>query len=121
MSESETLIVAVPVDAVRELESGGLALSVPVFRGAALDAVVAVGTDAATLVSLLQAPDAIRAFASWVHGWCERSGDSIEISARSGDLRVHLKVDGHTDVTVVADFIVSVLKDDGHQRSAPPL
>lgn len=107
------MIVAVPVDSVTELESEGLAFPVSVFRGPALDALVAVGTDAATLVSLLQAPDAIRAFAAWVRGRCERSGDSIELSARSGGRRVYLKVDGRVDIAIVADFIASALKDEG--------
>jgi hypothetical protein len=115
VSEAQVAIAAVPVDAVSELESRGLAFSVPVFRGTALDALVAVGTDAAALVSLLQAPDAIRAFAAWVRGRCERSGDSIELSARSGDRQVHLKVDGSIDVAVVADFIATALKDEGRQ------
>lgn len=107
------MIVAVPFDAVADLESKGLASYVPIFRGAALDAVVAVGADAATLVSLLQAPDAIKAFAAWVRDRCSRSGDSIELTARSGDRQVHLKVDGHIDVGVIADFLTAALKDDG--------
>jgi hypothetical protein len=113
--EAQVMFVAVPADAVSELEGRGLAFPVPVFRGTALDVLVAVGTDAATLVSLLQAPDAIRAFAAWVRGRCERSGDSIELSARSGGRQVHLKVDGSIDVAVVADFIASALKDEGRQ------
>lgn len=109
---AQTVIVAVPFDAVDDLESEGLAFALPVFRGAALDAVVTVGTDAATLVSLLQAPDALRAFAAWVRSRCARSGDSIELSARSGDRRIRLTVHGHIDVNVVADFLAAALKDD---------
>jgi len=108
---AETVIVAVPFDAVADLESEGLAFALPVFRGAALDAIVTVGTDTATLVSLLQAPDAIRAFAEWIRSRCARSGDSIELSARSGDRRIRLKVNGHIDVNVVADFLAAALKD----------
>jgi hypothetical protein len=107
------MIVAVPLDAVADLESKSLAWRVPVFRGAVIDAVVAVGTDAATLVSLLQAPDAIRAFAAWVRDRCSRSRDSIVLTARSGDQRVHLKVDGHIDVRAIADFLTAALKDNG--------
>ena len=109
--EAEAVIVAVPPDAVADLESLELAFPVPVLRGAALDVMVTVGTDAATLVSLLQAPDAIRAFAAWVRGRCVRSGDSIELSARSGDVRMHLKVDGHFDVIAIADFLTAALQD----------
>jgi len=109
---AEAMIVAVPFDAVSELEGEGLAFPLVVFRGAVLDAVVTVGTDAATLVSLMQAPDAIRAFAAWLHARCTRSGNSIELSARSGDRRVHLKVDGHIDPSVVADFLMAAMQGD---------
>jgi hypothetical protein len=113
--EAEAMIVAVPFDAVSELANERLASPLPVFRGAALDAVVTVGTDAATLVSLLQAPDAIRAFATWVRSRCERSGDSIELTARSGHRRVSLKVDGRIDAAIVADFLKAAMKSDDNQ------
>ena len=112
----ERMIVAVPFDAVSELESAKLAFPLRVFRGAVLDAVVTVGTDAATLVSLLQAPDAIRAFAAWVSGRSKRSGDSIELSVRSGDRRVCLRVDGHIDANVVADFLLAAMEADRAQH-----
>jgi hypothetical protein len=112
VSETQVVIVAVPVDAVGELESGRLAFPVPVFRGSTLDALVTVGTDAAALVSLLQAPDAIHAFATWIRGRYKQPGDSIELSARCGDRRVYLKVDGHIDTSVVTDFINSALKGE---------
>jgi hypothetical protein len=110
------MIVSVPFDAVSELESAELAFPLRVFRGAVLDSVVTVGTDAATLVSLLQAPDAIRAFAAWVSGRCKRSGDSIELSARSGDRRICLKVDGYIDVNVVAGFLLAAMEGDRTQH-----
>ena len=113
--KAEAMIVAVPFDAVSELANERLASPLPVFRGAALDAVVTVGTDAATLVSLLQAPDAIRAFATWVRSRCERSGDSIELTARSGHRRVSLKVDGRIDAAIVADFLKAAMKSDDTQ------
>lgn len=105
----EAIVVAVPPDAVADLEVMGLAFPIPVLRGPALEAVVMVGTDAATLVSLLQAPDAIRAFAAWVRGRCVRSGDSIELTARSGDVHLHLKVDGHLDASIIASFLTAAL------------
>jgi len=61
-------VIAVPADGVPELEHQELAFRVPVLRGPVLDAVVTVGTDASVLVTLLQAPDAVRAFVAWVHG-----------------------------------------------------
>ena len=106
-------VVAVPLDAVRELERGGLASPLPVLRGAAAQAVVMVGSDAAVLVTLLQAPDAVRAFGAWIRDRCKRSGDSIEISASRGDRRLRLKVDGDVDVAVVADFLAAALADCG--------
>lgn len=109
------MIVAVPSDSVSELESRGLAFPVSVFRGGALDAIVTVGTDAAALVSLLQAPDAIRAFADWIRGRCQRREDSIELSVWSGGKRIYLKVNGHIDIAMVEDFIASALPDEDRQ------
>lgn len=114
-ADRTAVIVAVPVDAVGELEREGLALPLPVLRGTVLDAVVIVGTDAAALVTLLQAPDSVRAFAAWVRDRCARSGDSIEIRARRGDRRLHLIVEGDIDVNVVTDFVIAAFADHGHQ------
>lgn len=112
---TDTVIVAVPLDAVRELEQEGLALALPVFRGAALDAVVSIGMDSAALVTLLQTPDSVRAFANWIRHRCASSGDSIEVSATRGDRRVRLKVDGDIDVGVVADFLAAAFANHESQ------
>jgi hypothetical protein len=109
--KTDTVIVAVPFDTVRELEQQGLALPLLVFRGAALDAAVSVGTDSAALVTLLQAPDSIRAFAAWIRRRCARSGDSIEITATRGGRQLQLKADGNIDVRVVAEFLVTAFAD----------
>jgi len=101
------VVVAVPLDAVRELEHEGLAFPPQVFRGAALDAVVSVGMDSAALVTLLQAPDSLRAFAAWIHHRCARSADSIEVIATRGNRRVHLKVDGDIDIGIISDFLAA--------------
>ncbi len=81
-ADEQAVIVAVPVDAVRELEREGLAFALPILRGTVTDAVVMVGMDAAALVTLLQAPDSIRAFAAWIRDRYARRGDSIELRAR---------------------------------------
>jgi hypothetical protein len=109
--EADTVIVAVPFDCVHDLERQGLAFAVPVFRGAVLDAVVTVGVDSATLVTLLQAPDSIRAFATWIRDRCAWSGDSIELSAKRRGQRLRLKVDGKVDAGVVADFLAAAFAD----------
>jgi hypothetical protein len=111
----EAVTIAVPFDAVRELEQEGLAFSRFVLRGTALDAVVTVGMDSAALVTLLQAPDSVRAFAGWVRNRCARSGDSIELSARRGGRQVHLTVNGDIDVAVIAEFLIAALADRGSQ------
>ena len=108
---AEAAIVAVPFDAVRELERERLALPLPVLRGTVLDVAVTVGMDSAALVTLLQAPDSIRAFAAWVRDRCARSSNSIELSAKRGGRRVRLKVDGDIDVGVVADFLAAAFAD----------
>jgi hypothetical protein len=105
----QLVTIAVPADAVCELEEAGLARPRRVFRGTVVDTVVTVGTDSATLVTLLQVPDAVRAFAAWIRDRCARSGDSIELTARQGDRRIRLKVDGDVDVRVVADFLAEAL------------
>jgi hypothetical protein len=109
--DQPSAIIAVPVDALDELEREGLADPLPVLRGAALDALVTVGMDAAALVTLLQTPESVRAFAAWIRGRCARSGDSIELSARRGDRRVHLTIDGDIDIRVVADFLGAAFVD----------
>jgi hypothetical protein len=108
---AKTVVVAVHSDAVRELEHEGLAFPVPVLRGPVLDAVVTIGMDSTSLVTLLQAPDSIRAFAAWVRDRCARSGDSIELNAKRGRRQVHLTVRGDVDINVVADFLVSAFAD----------
>ena len=113
--DADSVIAAVPFNAVRELEREGLAFPLPVSRGAGLDAVVTVGMDSAALVTLLQAPDSIRAFAAWIRDRCARSGDSIEVNARHGGRRVHLTVDGDIDVGVVADFLAEAFADPDSQ------
>jgi hypothetical protein len=108
---AEAVIVAVSTDAAIELENMGLAFPLPVLRGVALDAAVTVGMDAAALVTLLQAPDSVRAFASWLRDRCVRSGDSIEVKVRHGDRRLHLTIDGDIGVDVVMDFLAAALTD----------
>jgi hypothetical protein len=112
-----TVIVAVPFDAVDELERAGLAFPLPVFRGAVLEAVVAVGMDSAALVTLLQTPDSVRAFAAWIRHRYAGSGDSIEISARRGSRQIQLKVGGDIDIDVVADFLSAAFTDPGIRQS----
>jgi hypothetical protein len=113
--EASAMVVAVPFDAVRELELEGLAVPLPVLRGPVINAVVTVGMDSAALVTLLQAPDSIRAFAAWIRDRCARPGDSIELKARRGSRRVHLTVDGDIDVGVVADFLAAAFADRDSQ------
>jgi hypothetical protein len=50
--------VAMPKALADDLVGSGVAERVPVFRGAVLDAVIVIGTDAGTVVTLMQAPDA---------------------------------------------------------------
>jgi hypothetical protein len=115
MDEAQSVVIAVPSDAVGDLERKGLAAPVRVVRGPVLDAVVTVGMDSAALVTLLQAPDSVRAFATWVRGRCARSNESIELSAKRGGRRVRLVVDGDVDIGAVTDFLAAAFADH-----APP-
>ena len=75
-----------------------------------------VGTDAATLVTLLQAPDAIRAFASWIRARCVRSGTSIQITVRRGGQRLDIHGEGDIAIETVADFLAAAFKESGDSR-----
>jgi len=114
-SDRRTVIVAVPVEAVPELEREGLADPLPVLRGTVLDVVATVGMDAAALVTLLQAPDSIRAFAGWLRARSARSGDLIEVNVKRGNRRLHLTVEGDIDIDVVADFLIDAFADQSPQ------
>lgn len=110
-----TAIVAVPIETVDDLERQGIASPLPVFRGTALEAVVSVGMDSAALVTLMQAPDSIRAFAAWVRARCSRSSSTIDIVAKRGDRQMRLTVDGDIDISLVTDFIAEAFADENRQ------
>jgi hypothetical protein len=111
-NDQKIAIIAVPFDAVEELERENLASVLPVSGGAAIEAIVMVGTDSAMLVTLLQAPDAVRGFAAWIRNRCLRESSTIDITAKRGDRRVHLTVGGDIDVRIVADFLAAALADE---------
>ena len=111
-------LVAVTGDMADELQRIGLAEPLPTLRGAAIDAAVMVGTDAATIVTLMQTPEAIRAFAGWLHDRFSRRGDSIKIQGRRHGITVTLQVDGSVPVEIITGFIADVLSDQhGHATS----
>jgi hypothetical protein len=119
MGKSGSVVVAVPADVVSELEREGLATRAPVRRGPILDTIVTVGADSATLVTLLQAPDSVRAFARWVHRRSERSGESIEVSIRREGQQVHLVVEGNVDVGTVANFLATAFPNPDPEPPGP--
>lgn len=106
------MTVAVPTTAVADLTQRGIAAPLPDARSSVLDAIVIVGTDAAAVVTLMQGPDAIRAFAEWIHGLFARTDSSIRITARRGDRRVKLSVDGDVPVKVVEEFLTAAFDDE---------
>jgi hypothetical protein len=103
--DQNTIIIAVPFDAVDDLENQGLACPLPVLRGAGIQALVSLGMDSAAFVTLLQAPEAIRAFAAWIRARCTRANTTIDISVKQGDRRIHLTADGNIDIGIVAAFL----------------
>ena len=109
VTEPQRAIVAVPADVAAELEREGLADRLPAFRG--LEAVFTVGTDAATLVTLMQTPDAIRAFAAWIRRRCAHTGTSIDVTITCNGKKVHVQGDG-VSVESLADFITGAFKED---------
>jgi len=102
-------VIAVPADVVEDLERKRIAARLPVFRGAALDAVLTIGTDAGVLVTLLQAPDAVQTFSAWIRDLCHRSDDSLVITARLGGRRVSVRTDRGIDPSIVTDFVAAAL------------
>ena len=110
------VLVAVPSDAVAELEQLDIAHAVPTIRGPVLETVLQVGVGAATVVSLMQAPSTVRGFASWIVDIVRRDGDSIVVRGRRGGRSVDLRVTGNVDRQVVADFLTDSLGND----QAPP-
>jgi hypothetical protein len=112
-TEPQRAVVAVSADAAAELEREGLAERLPAFRG--LEAVFAVGADAATLVTLLQTPDAIRAFAAWIRTRCTRSGTSVDITINRGKKRLHVEGD-EISIESVANFIAAAFKEEDTSR-----
>ena len=113
ITEPRRAIVAVSSDAAAELERAGLADRLPAFRG--LEAVFAVGADAATLITLLQTPDAIRAFAAWIRARCARTGTSVDITIRRDSRTIHVQGNG-VSIESVADFISAAFKEDDASR-----
>ncbi|HUA27321.1 MAG TPA: hypothetical protein VMC03_00415 [Streptosporangiaceae bacterium] len=102
-------LVAVPKALAQELIGGGLAARVPVLRGAVIDAAVVIGTDAGTVITLTQAPDAIRRLTAWLRDHVSRHEDSIKVEARRGGLTLTLRVDGQVPIDTITDFIADAL------------
>jgi hypothetical protein len=106
------MLVAVPTTAVADLTARSLATLLPDARSSVLDAVVAIGTDVGTVVTLIQGPDAVRALAEWIRGLFARTGTSVQIVARRGDRRVKLSVDGDVPLDTVAKFLTAAFNDE---------
>lgn len=116
--DAPAALVAVTADMADDLQCTGVAAPLPTLRGAVVDAAIMVGTDAATIVTLMQAPDSIRAFASWLHDRFSRRGDSIKIQGRRQGISVTLQVDGSVPVDTITQFITEVLSDR-HDHGSP--
>ena len=112
-SDAAAALIAVPESALDELLSAGLVAEVPTLRGPVFDAVLTVGSDAAVLVSLLQAPDTIKSFSRWVKGYAAKEQSEVTVRGRSGGTEVELRVtaDGDLPADAVAEFIRSALSD----------
>lgn len=112
LQDADPALVAVTSDMAADLQRAGLAAPLPVLRGATLNAAMTVGNDAATIIALLQAPEAIRAFAEWLRHRFSRRGDSIKIQGRRHGITVTLQVDGSVPVGTITGFIDDVLSDE---------
>jgi hypothetical protein len=110
-NDAPAALVAVTGDMADDLNRTGLAEPLPTLRGAVIAAAIVVGTDAATIVTLMQTPEAIRAFAGWLHDRFSRRGDGIKIQGRRHGITVTLQVDGSVPVEIITGFIAEVLSD----------
>lgn len=113
-------IIAVPEDWVDDLVDAGLVRDLPTLRGPVFDAVVTVGMDSAALVTLMQAPDAVRAFASWLTGRFRCHKDTITITGNRGGRSISLEVGGDVPVEAVTDFLLAAFRSTADQPSAKP-
>jgi hypothetical protein len=109
--DDPTTLVTVPKALADDLVGRGLAARVPNFRGAVLDAVVVIGADAGTVVTLMQAPDAVRRLAAWLRDHVSRNEDTIKVEARRGGRSLTLRVDGSVPIDTITDFIADALAD----------
>jgi hypothetical protein len=105
------ILIAVPEDALAELAESDLVGVIPTLRGPVLDAVVTVGVDAASLVTLAQAPGQVRVFAAWLTAWARRRKETITIIGTRGGRSVHIKVDGDVPVDAIADFLLAAFRE----------
>jgi hypothetical protein len=92
-------------DLLPDLIADDLVQLVPRLRGVGADAIVAIGTNAAAVVTLLQTPDTLRALAAWLRRRAERDMTVIRISARSRSRQLDLDVRGDIEVETVAAFL----------------
>jgi hypothetical protein len=115
---ASVFLVAVPDDAVDELVDAGLAEKVPALRGPVLDAIVNIGVDSSALVTLMQAPDVLRAFAAWVTGRARKQRDGITITGQLNgcEFRIEVRYDGSVPdrsapVKAVAELLSAIIRD----------
>jgi len=111
------VVLAVPEETLDELLEAGLVKTIPTIRGPVMEAVATIGANSAVLVTLLQAPETVRAFAAWLVAWVRRREDTVTINARRGSRRVELRVDGDVPMDVVADFLSAAFRYSSGETS----
>lgn len=104
------VVIAVPEDTVDDLVDAGLVRDLPTLRGPVFDAVVTVGMDSAALVTLMQTPDAVRAFAAWLTERVRRRKDTITIAGNRNGRSLRLEVDGDVPVEAISDFLLAAFR-----------
>jgi hypothetical protein len=105
------VVVAVPEEVLDELLERALVRPIPRVRGPLIDAAVVIGSDAAVLVTLLQAPDTVRSFASWLVDRVRKKGDMLTIKAKQGERLLVLRIDGEVDMDAVARFLEGAFRE----------
>lgn len=106
------VVISVPQDSVDELVQSGLAARAPILRGELIEAVIAVGVDSAALVTLLQTPQTIQAFATWIRARVIQKEERITIRGNRGNRALRVDVDGDVPVEAIARFLREALGDE---------
>lgn len=113
------VLIAVPDEYVDDLVAAGIVGELPTLRHSAVDAVLTIGTSILTVVTLLRAPAAVQALATWLRDRTSRDGVAIEIRANRRGTKIEVR-GGSIPADALAAFITAAIEDTDASRAAQP-